>query len=81
MPKYNYKCSKCGYIFSKIILYKDRNKKMFCDKCNNICQKLLSIPLDVEVFEIADSFKNKHIKRNINQIMKKRSAKHREQGD
>ena len=75
MPKYTYKC-KCGNVFERIVTYEERTKLSTCKKCFKQVKRSLSVPMDFVVNELADRYKKKHIKKDVTQIMKKRSVDH-----
>jgi len=78
MSRYSYQCTNCGHIFYKVVPFDNRAATEICPECGLGCVRLPPKPLEAEVFELADGFKNKHVKKDINKIMKDRSKKYRE---
>ena len=44
MPNYEYKCTKCGLVWSKIVPMSDYKKAQECPKCRNLGEKMVSAP-------------------------------------
>ena len=43
MPIYEYVCDKCGHMFEKLVLNKDK-EKIVCPQCNEpVTQKIMSV--------------------------------------
>uniref|UniRef100_A0A7C4Y6C8 Zinc ribbon domain-containing protein n=1 Tax=candidate division WOR-3 bacterium TaxID=2052148 RepID=A0A7C4Y6C8_UNCW3 len=63
MPIYEFKCSKCGHIFSELRNFED-NSKAFCPKCNGESYKIFSKSVGISFrgqgFYITD-YKKKNI--------------------
>ena len=75
MPKYAFKCDACGVQFVKITPYELR-KYCDCPSCGNVAKVLPSMPQKLVVDEKLDTYRNKSTKRNINEVMKKRTEDH-----
>jgi predicted nucleic acid-binding Zn ribbon protein len=64
MPKYSFKCGNCGLEEQKIVSYDKRNF-ITCSKCGTTMKFKPPIPADNIVNEMADSYRNKVIKKDI----------------
>jgi len=42
MPIYEYRCSRCGFVFERLRSIGDRDEVAVCDRCGSISGRLLS---------------------------------------
>lgn len=72
MPFYNYKCNSCHKDLTKKTTIKDRDEIVNCG-CGGFFERMISTLDSFEVTELSDKYRNKSIKKNITEILKKRT--------
>lgn len=81
MPIFDYRCDKCGVVYEKIRSYSDRNTGDVCS-CGGSLSRIFTNSTDRDstiTMETVDEYTGKRIQQDINEIMRKRSQKHKQE--